>query len=169
MGVSLLTGEYCKIFWIKSRSWGSLVCKTYVFGEMYFLPRLRRNLGKILVFLDVIFMIHLFHFRSRRSSKNLDNFKELIKLWIAQKWRLPIYHLNDHTAYRPHINLRRIVSCPKDQLRSPIASWADISNISFSFNKFLRRPKITNDNSMSNSINQYILRFDVPMCNRQGG
>ncbi len=73
--------------------------------------------------------VHVPYLRLRRSPQYLDDLLQLVNLRVAKKGGHSIDHLNQDTASRPHVDLRRVICGSEDELRSPVAPRADIGEI----------------------------------------
>jgi hypothetical protein len=109
------------LFWISA----SNLFKVYLF------PFLRFDYGEV-VLLNIILLIHRENGLFSWCAQHFDNFHQLIILRLAHKGRLAINQLNDNAANGPHIYLSSVVRRSKDELRSPVAPRANISDVCFS-------------------------------------
>lgn len=129
-----MVGEYCIIFVIKSISRGSYVLSVYTINRWYLLPRNWFYIWKLTTLIQVKIRIHLLNLIFLWSSKHLNNFYQLFKLILPNKWCFPINHLYNNTSSCPHINFTSIISSTKNKLWCSITSRTYICDIYFIIN-----------------------------------
>lgn len=88
----------------------------------------------------------------------------MIEATLADEKRAPVQHFKQDASDRPDIDHCSIVIGSEDQLRSAVASWANIWQVGF-IGQDLSRPKITND--QSSIPHKQIMRLDIPMANAE--
>jgi hypothetical protein len=65
---------------------------------------------------------------------------------------------------RPHINLRVVIGRSENELRSPVASRANVGDIGFALDQSLSTAKIAEDQPIRHRVHEDIVWFDIAMA-----
>jgi|LauGreDrversion4_2_1035121.scaffolds.fasta_scaffold270642_1 hypothetical protein len=115
----------------------------------HFCPGMRLNLGKFEVCVVGVHGMDLF---TSRRTNHFDNFNQLIDIGLTRKDGGAKQHFSEHTAKRPNINRRRVISCSKYQLRGAIIAAADIRDVRLSLDKLLGAKKVMRERNSRGSV-----------------
>jgi len=79
------------------------------------LPLSLFDFGEFVV-VEIIFRVHLNNLRFCGCAHYLYYLDQMVNAAFSDEERNPVQHLQHHTAQRPDVNHRSVVSCAKDQL-----------------------------------------------------
>ena len=116
------------------------------------------------VVIKIVFRIHLCHLSLCWGSEHFDDLNEVIKATLTYEKRASIQHFEQDASKRPDIDHCSVVISSEYQLRSSVASRANVGQIGF-IGQDLSRSKITND--QSSIPHKQVMRLDVPMANAE--
>lgn len=116
------------------------------------------------VVIEVVFWIHLCYLSLCWGSKHFDDLDEVIEATLANEKRASVQHFEQNASKRPDIDHCSVMVGSEDQLRSAVASRANIWQVGF-ICQYLSRPKITND--QPSIPHKQIMRLDIPMANAE--
>lgn len=128
-GVTLLKGEYSMIFVTRSMSWGSVLDRSNCTNSLcYLLPVAWLDGGKVALS-DIVAVVHFEYDLLRGGAQHFDYLYQLVVLGLPCEGRLPVDHLNDAAADRPHVDLGGVVGGTEYQLWRSVASRADVGDV----------------------------------------